>query len=71
MLLVIGTKNCSKCEMVKNILKSKNIDYQYKIIEECSQEERGYFIEIAKKANQIGFPIIIKDNKVVTMQEVC
>jgi glutaredoxin len=70
MILLIGKKNCSRCSAIKTIFQNKNIDYQYKEIEEYSEIEQEKYKDMAKLAKQSSFPIIIKDNKVITLQEV-
>lgn len=69
MILLIGKENCSRCEMVKNILNNKEISYTYKIFNELSQEDREKYMNMARQNNQLSFPIIIKDNKVVDIKE--
>jgi len=70
MLLVIGTENCSRCAMVKNILNTKNINYNYKLIDELSETEQNNYLDIAKQSGQLSYPMIFKNNKIITIQEV-
>lgn len=70
MILVIGTQNCSRCSMIKNILTEKSIQYEYKLINEMSEEDTNKHMDMAKAKNQMSFPLIIKENKLVTLQEV-
>lgn len=56
--------------MVKTILNNKNIDYEYKLLSELSNEDQSRYLEMCKKANQKSFPLIIKENKLISIQEV-
>jgi len=70
MYLLIGKENCSRCEMIKNILSNKNIEFEYKILESFSEEERKNYIKLGKEFKQTSFPLIVKDNKVLDLKEV-
>jgi glutaredoxin len=70
LILVIGKENCSACSMVKSILISRDIDFEYHYLEEYSQEKQKEIKDIAKKAGQMSLPIILKDNEVITLEEV-
>ena len=70
MLKIIGTKNCSRCIMIKSILDKKNIKYEYNILEELSEEDINKYIGMAKIAGLNSMPLIIKDGELITIQEV-
>lgn len=70
MLILIGTKNCPKCNIVRDILETKNVEYEYKVINELPEEEQQYYVKMAKQANQMNFPLIIKNNNFISIQEV-
>lgn len=70
MILVIGTEDCSRCDMVKEILNNKNIDYNYKLISEFTEDEKSNLLNMAKEAKQNSFPLILRDEKIITLQEV-
>jgi glutaredoxin len=65
-----GMKNCSACLVVKRILTQRNIDFEYKILEELSESEKDRVIAIARNANSLKFPVILKDGVFVTVDEV-
>lgn len=69
-ILVVGKENCSRCDMVKNILTNKKIEFSYVKLEDLSQEEKSEYLKMAKEAKQFEMPIIIKDNTVIAFQEV-
>lgn len=70
MLLVIGTENCSRCNMTKNILNNKGIEFDYKLISSFSTDDKDKYMNMAQQTGQMSFPLIIKDNKIITIQEV-
>ncbi len=70
MLLVIGTENCSKCLMTKNILDSKGIEYTYQLLNSLSKHEQDIYLDMAQKVKQMSMPLIIKDGQIITLQEV-
>ncbi len=70
MILIIGSEGCSNCIMTKRILDNKGIQYKYVLLNELPQEEQDKYLNMARKAKRISFPIIIKDEKVITIQEV-
>lgn len=70
MILVIGTENCSRCNMTKTILTNKNIEFEYKLIDSLPKEDQEKYLNIAQKNNQMSFPIIFQDNELVTLQKI-
>ena len=68
MIKVIGKENCSRCEMVKNILTNKGIEYEYQLLDEC--ENKAEYIKMAREKGQLSMPLIIQDNKIIDLQEV-
>jgi len=69
-MLVIGTKNCGRCNMTKKILDGKSISYEYKLLDDLTQEEKDLYLSMARKVGLLSFPLIIKNNNVITLQEV-
>lgn len=70
MILVIGTENCPRCMMVKNILTNKNIEFDYKMFSFLSSEEQEKYLNMAEKTGQMSFPLIIRDGKIIEIMEV-
>lgn len=70
MIKVIGKENCSRCDIVKNILENNNIQFVYKKIEECDEPERRYYRKLAIHSKQLEMPLLIKDDKVIDIKEV-
>ena len=69
MVLVIGTENCSRCNMTKNILNNKNIVYDYKLIDSLTSEEQNKYLDIAQQNGQMSYPLIFKDEVLTTLQK--
>lgn len=70
MIKVIGKKSCSRCEVVKTVLKNKNIAYQYYNIDSLNETDKNKYTSIAKNEGVKSFPLIFKDDKLITLQEV-
>ena len=70
MLLIIGTKNCSRCNMVKGVLNNKNIKYTYKTENEIPKEELNKYLEKAKIKGLMIFPLIIKDEELIKIEDI-
>lgn len=69
MVLVIGTENCSRCNMVKNILTNKKVDYQYILINDLPELEQDKYLTTARENNQMSYPMIFKDGEITTLQK--
>lgn len=70
MYLILGKENCNRCEITKTILNNKKIEYQYKLLEDLPEEKKKTYIQMARESNQLEYPLIIKDEKIITLQEV-
>lgn len=69
MIKVIGKINCNKCDMVKKLLENNNIKYEYKLLDNMQENERKLIINIAKKQKIFEFPLVFKDDKLITLDE--
>jgi glutaredoxin len=55
---------CVWCKKTKELLRESGVEYEYLDIDTCSSEERRNAIASLKsRSAQIGFPIIIVDDK--------
>lgn len=70
MILLIGKNNCNACTMVKNVLTNKGVEFEYKLLEELSEEDRNNYIQMAQDTGMLSLPLIIKNNTLKTLQEV-
>jgi len=68
LLRIIGSPNCGQCEMVKRILKKKEVDFSYSLFTEI--EDGQDLIDKAIKEGFANFPIILKGNNFMTISEV-
>ena len=70
MLVVIGTYGCSRCTMIKNILKNRKIDFEYLDFNNLSQDKQKEYISFLEENNKLAFPLLIKDGKIVNLEEI-
>jgi glutaredoxin len=70
MIQVIGTENCSRCLMTKQILKNKNIEFEYVMFDRIDASLQSYLMEQAKKQGLMNFPLILKDEQLVELKDV-
>ena len=70
MIKVIGKEHCGACMMAKNVLSAKGIEFEYTLLEEMTEEEQNNVIKMAEEQGRLSMPFIIKDGKLVTLQEV-
>jgi glutaredoxin-like protein NrdH len=55
---------CVWCKKTKEFLRESGVEYEYLDVDACSSEERRSALDSLKSRNaQIGFPIIIVDDK--------
>ena len=70
MILLIGKKNCSACNMTKTVLTNKGMEFEYKLLNELPQEEQDKYINLAQENDMLSLPLIVVNNKLKTLQEV-
>lgn len=70
MIKVIGNKGCSRCEMVKNILSNKNVEYEYVLFSDLEKKEQDKVLDLSKSAGQLSFPIIMKGENIIDIKEI-
>jgi glutaredoxin len=70
MIRVIGKHGCSRCEITKQILDNKGIDYSYEYLSDLSTEEQEKITNMAIESAKISMPMILKDNKLVDVKEI-
>lgn len=66
MITIIGSITCGRCQIAKNVLTSKGIDYEYKNFEDLTAEEQKKITDL----NLTQLPIIYDGDKLLTLQEV-
>lgn len=70
MLIVVGREHCMNCIEVKNNLDKQNIEFEYKQLENLNQSELDNYLGLAQEQNVNELPLIINDNKLITLKEV-
>ena len=63
LIRVYGNKGCVNCEMVKNVLDSKDIDYEYLILD--NQDDKDSIINKAEKNGIKSMPIVMRNNNII------
>ena len=70
MIKVIGKENCGACMMAKKVLTRKGVDFEYVYLDELEEEERAEVLKMADEQGMRSMPLIVKDGKLITLQEV-
>jgi len=70
MIKLVGTTGCSRCEMVKTILTNKGIEFEYVLLNELEPSMKALYLLISREAGNMQMPIMIKDNKSISINEV-
>ncbi len=69
-ITVIGAPNCSKCTTVKRLLEDKGITFMYYSMTDLDESARFNYMNAARDKGQRSMPIVLKNNDVVTLEEV-
>jgi hypothetical protein len=56
--------------MTKAILDKKKIEYQYKLNNEIPEADFNTYMGKARTKGLLNFPLIIKDEEIITIQEI-
>ena len=70
MIKLIGKEGCNRCMMTKNILNNKGVKFEYMLLNELPKEEQDKYVNMAQESGNIELPLIIKDEKIITLQEI-
>jgi glutaredoxin len=70
MIQVIGNPGCQRCRKVEKALDEEEIEYTYSLMTELKAADADRYMEKAKAAGQQYFPIIIKDSKLVKLEDI-
>ena len=63
MIRVYGNKGCVNCEMVKKVLDSKDIDYEYLILDD--QDDKDSIINKAEKNGVKSMPVVMRNDNII------
>ena len=70
MIKVIGKENCGACMMARKVLTKKGVEFEYVHLDDLSEEDKDVVLKLAEEQGMRSMPLIIKDGKLVTLQEV-
>ena len=70
MISVIGKENCGACMMARKVLTKKGVEFEYVHLDDLSEEDKDVVLKLAEEQGMRSMPLIIKDGKLVTLQEV-
>lgn len=70
MIKVIGTVGCGKCMQAKRRLAKKDKEFSYVLLGEMSTEDQEKYKDMALETGQRSFPIIIKGDEIVKLEEI-
>jgi glutaredoxin len=63
MITLIGNTGCSRCAMVKNILESKGIEFNYILFETLDAEIQNEVMTKAVQNQLMNFPMAFDEDK--------
>jgi glutaredoxin len=70
MIKVVGNHGCSRCEITKQILKGKGVEFDYIYLSDLPESEQQELMNMAQETGKITLPLILKDNKLVDVKEI-
>ena len=70
MIKVIGKENCGAWIINKKVLTRKGVEFEYVYLDELDAEEREVVLKMADEQGMRSMPLIVKDGKLGTLQEV-
>lgn len=70
MISVIGKENCEVCMMARKVLAKKGVEFEYIHFNDLSEEDKDVVLKLVDEQGMRSMPLIIKDDKLVTLQEV-
>ena len=70
MISVIGKENCGACMMARKVLTKKGVEFEYVHLDDLSEEDKDVVLKLVEEQGMRSMPLIIKDGKLVTLQEV-
>ena len=70
MYKIYGNVGCSRCAIVKGLFTSKGIDFTYENLTDLSEEDKNSLINKATEEGKMNLPLIVKEDKLYTLEEV-
>ena len=69
MVRVLGSKGCVNCEITKQTLKKKGIEFRYELLSDLPDDEQTRLNEMAKNKGLLKMPLILKNDELTTIIE--
>lgn len=69
MIRVIGQLGCSNCEIVKQTLKKKGVEFEYIFLNNLSLDEQDAILDTAEKNGYTKMPLIFNNDELITIAE--
>jgi len=69
MIRVIGSKGCVNCEITKQTLKKKGIEFSYELLSDLPDSEQSQLNEMARSKGLMKMPLILKNDELITISE--
>ena len=70
MIRVIGKYGCDRCDNVVEVLTKNNKEFVYSYINDLDENTARRYREKAIDAKQRSFPIILKDDELVKLEDI-
>lgn len=70
MIRVIGKYGCGRCDDIVEILTKNNKEFVYSYINDLDEKTARRYREKAIDAKQRSFPIILKDDELVKLEDI-
>lgn len=70
MLKVIGKNGCGACVMLKEKLISEGVEFEYVVLDELDNKARKGYMKKAIQTNHMSFPIVLKDDEIISQDEI-
>lgn len=70
MITLVGSKTCSRCEVVRKALINKGKEVEYLLLEDMSRGDKLHYTKLINATREKNLPLIVVDNKTVKLQEV-
>lgn len=69
--IVIGSENCTRCEVVKTSMEKKNISFKYEDINDINEDDKILYINLASERFITTLPLIfsIDGEMMITFEE--
>lgn len=68
MIQLVGTEGCGRCQMVKNILATKNIKFDFVLLDDY--KDKDDLLYRAKKKGHMTLPLLLRDGELINITEV-